>query len=328
MKLGSSIRRRRGSGGRSGSGSSGGGGRRRGVDLDDLRQLGEPLALGLAMALVGLAFGYLVATRAVFPAPAVADDLVAVPDLRGLDRGGAMTALEGAGLELGDIDTIRHPRVQEGEILGQTPLAGQLSNPAGAVAVTVSGGPERRPVPDVVRLQANRAVTVLQATGFSVVVDSVEAELPKGRVVRLDPAPGTEANLPLDVRIFVSRGPPMVEMPRLIAMQEEEALAQLDTLGLVVEVETVFRFGADQGAVIDQDPGPGIRLERGSAVTLTVGRRGVFQRNDRDPRNDPEPVSEPEPSTHPEPVDEPMTDPEPTTAPEPAGDAGDGRNEP
>jgi eukaryotic-like serine/threonine-protein kinase len=147
-------------------------------------------------------------------------------------------------------------------------------------------GPERRMIPDVVRLHSERAATVLQATGFSVVIDSVEAEIPKGRVVRVDPAPGTEVNVPRDVRVSVSLGPPMVELPRLIDLQEEEALALLDTLGLVVsEVQAVFRFGADQGAVIGQEPAPGTRLERGSAVRLIVGRRGIFQRNN--PEDDP-----------------------------------------
>lgn len=278
MKLGSSISRRRGS---KRSGKSGGGR----FTLPEIDKPLETMLVGLGVCVVGILLGYLVATRAFFPAPAVADDLLTVPDLRGLDRSAAEVALLEVGLELGDVDSLRHPDAEEGAILGQTPLAGQLSAPSGAVAITVSVGPERRAIPDLVRLQANRAATVLQATGFSIVMDSIDSELPKGRVVRLDPEPGTEADLPVEVRIYVSLGPPMVEMPRLIEMQEEEALAQLDTLGLVVEVETVFRFGADQGAVIGQDPAPGIALERGSAVTLTVGRRG-FQRNVPDGRPD------------------------------------------
>lgn len=273
MNLGSSMRRRRRGGGQRSSG-----GRIR-IDLDAIRRHVEPIGFGIGIALVGLAFGYLLATRAVFPAPAMPDDLVSVPDLRGFEVEPATEELLQSGLELGAVDSIRHPSVAAGEVLGQTPLPGQLANPADAVAVTVSAGPERRPVPDVVRLQAARAVTVLQATGFMVVTDSVNSELPRGRVVRLDPDAGTEANLPLEVQVFVSRGPPMVEMPDLVEIQEEEAMALLDTLGLVVEVETRFRFGANQGAVIEQDPGPGTRLERGSAVQLIVGRRGSFQRN-------------------------------------------------
>jgi beta-lactam-binding protein with PASTA domain len=46
-------------------------------------------------------------------------------------------------------------------------------------------------------------------------------------------------------------------------------------LGLVVrEVEEVFRFGRDQGIVVEQEPAGGTELERGAAVRLAVGRRG------------------------------------------------------
>lgn len=275
MNLGSSLRRRRRGAARSIRNPFASGR----IDVEELRRLGEPFAFGIAVAVVGLLLGYVLATRAFFPAPAVAEDLVTVPDLRGLEVAEASGVLSEAGLELGTVDSIRHPDAEEGAVLGQTPLPGQLANPEGPVEITVSMGPERRAVPNVVRLQANRAATVLQATGFAIVMDSVEAELPKGRVVRVDPEPGTEANLPLEVTVFVSRGPPMVVMPDLVEMQEEEALARLDTLGLVAEVETVFRFGANQGAVIEQDPASGASLERGSAVRLVVGRRGALRRN-------------------------------------------------
>jgi beta-lactam-binding protein with PASTA domain len=43
---------------------------------------------------------------------------------------------------------------------------------------------------------------------------------------------------------------------------------------VVAEVEEVFRFGRDQGRVVEQDPATETELQRGSAVRLTIGRRG------------------------------------------------------
>jgi beta-lactam-binding protein with PASTA domain len=67
----------------------------------------------------------------------------------------------------------------------------------------------------------------------------------------------------------------MVEMPLLLGLQEEEAILVLDSLGLTVsDVQTRFRFGRDQGLVVEQEPPATTLVERGSAVRLVVGRRG------------------------------------------------------
>jgi serine/threonine-protein kinase len=91
----------------------------------------------------------------------------------------------------------------------------------------------------------------------------------------MDPEAGTETTIPQEILLTVSMGPPMVEMPPLLGLSEEEALAVLDSLGLEVEsVETRFRFGRDQGLVVEQEPSESTMVERGSAVRLVVGRRG------------------------------------------------------
>ena len=63
-------------------------------------------------------------------------------------------------------------------------------------------------------------------------------------------------------------------MPFVLGLEQREAEALLDSLGLVVsEVEEVFRFGRSQGIVVEQAPAADTELERGSSVSLKVGRR-------------------------------------------------------
>lgn len=256
MKLGSSLRRRRGRG-------------------PDYREVLRKVGLLLLVLVAGFGGGYLLSTELLFPAPEPPDELVEVPDLRGLDREEAERAVRDAGFALGDVDSLRHPRLPAGAVVGQSPVGGQEAIPGDSLRLTVSLGPERRPVPDVSRLGGVRALAVLEATGFDVEVDSVESSEPRGSVVEVDPEPGTDLALPGEVRLTLSLGPPQVEMPLLLGLREEEALVRLDSLGLsVAEVATRFRFGLDQGVVIDQEPEPGILLERGSAVRIVVGRRG------------------------------------------------------
>jgi serine/threonine-protein kinase len=278
MKLGSSIRRRRG------EDKNGFLGKRLKALLGSVGQwrvLRSPWFLGAFafLAALGFAGGYLISTRVFFPPPPPPGDMTPVPDLTGRTADEAEADLEAAGLTLDRLDSMAHPYVPEGVLLGQSPLPGQLSLVGGSVRGTVSTGPEQRAVPDLLRLQADRALTVLEASGFSVRMDSVESELPQGGVVSMDPEPGTELSVPGAVALRVSRGPPLVEVPLLIGLREEQAVALLDSLGLIVsEIETRFRFGRDQGLVVEQDPQASSQVKRGTAVRLVVGRRGLGTR--------------------------------------------------
>lgn len=275
MNLGSSIRRRRF-------------GRRPEVEESGSEgEPGPPLGRGpwlagatVGIVLAGLGVGYMVSTSLLFPAPPPPDDLVGAPDLRGLTLTESLQELQEAGLNMGRSDSIRHPTAPQGVVLGQSPLPGQLTRPASEVEVTYSMGPERREVPDVLRFRAERATTVLEATGFQVSLDSVDSREFRGTVIAVDPEPGTELALPGSVAVAVSLGPPLVEMPDLFGLPEAEALTLLDELGLLVpEVETRFRFGLDRGTVIEQEPEAETMVEQGTAVRVVVARDARDSRN-------------------------------------------------
>ena len=230
----------------------------------------------------GFVFSYVVTTRLLFPMPPRPGDLFEVPDVRGLDRSVALDMIERAGVQAAVTDSFRHPTALSGEVLGQTPLAGQLSTATNTVALTVSLGPVRRPVPDVVRLGLNSARAVLEASGFTVVVDTLEAQLPPGLIVEVLPEAGTEVDLPMEVRIAVSTGPPLVPMPLLLGIEQESAEVLLDSLGFeLMEVEDCFRFGRDQGRVVGQFPPPDSLVRPGSGVRLFVGSRSSARRSCR-----------------------------------------------
>lgn len=238
---------------------------------------GRNVLLGtVGLALAGWVLGYVVATRVLFPAPPPPGDLFEVPDLRGLGIASANERLAGTGLALGSIDSLQHPSVAAGLVLGQSPLPGQVSQPSAPVRVTVSTGPQTRSVPDVRRLDAERARIVLETSGFIVDMDTSESDEPRGRVIDVSPPPDSVVSLPAQVVLLVSTGPPVVPMPLVLGLEQVEAEQLLDSLGLVVsDVEEVFRFGRDQGIVVEQEPAADTELQRGSSVRLKVGRRGM-----------------------------------------------------
>lgn len=261
MRLGGSIRRRRGG--------------PRTTRPEPEKRGRIPFFGKIVLVLVGsYAFGWVVATRLLFPAPPPPGDLYPVPDVRGETLERAAERVRESGLSLGAVSRVRHPEVDSGAVVGQAPLPGQLQRPEGSVRLTLSLGPEHRAVPDLVQLRADRAREVLEAAGFAVRADSVEDESPPGRVVDLEPEAGTELALPGEVVLTVSLGPPRVPMPLLLGMEQEQALDTLEALGLpVVEIEEVFRFGRDQGVVVEQSPPADSLVERGTEVRFSVGRR-------------------------------------------------------
>jgi len=242
-----------------------------------------PRAVAAVAALIlgGWLLGYVISTRLLFPAPPPPGDLFAVPSLSGQGVASAREMLAGAGLTLGRVDSLLYPSVARGLILGQSPLPGQVGRPDAPVRVTVSLGPQTRSVPDVLTLELDRARTVLETSGFLVTVDTAESEIERGRVIDVSPPPETMVPLPSQIRLLVSTGPPVVRMPFVLGMPEDEARMLLDSLGLSVsEVEEVFRFGRDQGIVVQQEPASDMELERGSSVRLQVGRGSAQGNND------------------------------------------------
>jgi len=277
VRLGGSLRRNRGrgDGGWRRLDAAGRKGNARGKAPWDRVGIGWIGLAALVLALVGWFGGYLVATQIVFPAPPPPTGLVQVPDLRGVDVATAQERLDTAGLTLGTVDSLRHPTVPHDLILGQAPLPGQLALPGSSVEVTKSLGPQRRAVPDVSGVALDRARVILETSGFVVTVDSTEADVPRGRVVVTTPPADSMVALPAQIQLTVSLGPPLVPMPSVLGMDEATARAVIDSLGLVVsEVKEVFRFGRDQGIVVEQEPPADSLLEPGSAVRLSVGRRG------------------------------------------------------
>ena len=270
MKLGSSIRRRR----FRSDGRFEWPGEKRWLSLGPLNLSRDAVAVAGAVLVVGLVFGYLVTTRLLFPMPSRPQDLFEVPDVRGLDRVMALDMMERAGVRGAVTDSFRHPTALRDEVLGQSPLAGQLSTATDTVALTVSLGPVRRPVPDVVRLGLSAARTVLEASGFIVVEFQLLAELPAGQVVEVLPEAGTEVDLPMEVMVLVSTGPPLVPMPLLLGIEQANAEVLLDSLEFeLTEIEYRFRFGRDQGRVVEQFPPADSLVAPGSRVRLVVGRR-------------------------------------------------------
>jgi serine/threonine-protein kinase len=193
----------------------------------------------------------------------------AVPPLRGTDASEVEQLLLEANLEPGTPILVWHETVPEGEVISSSPPGGTELRRGTEVVVTVSKGPEPIRIPDLAGRDAERAADRLAGLGFEVEVSERHSDtVPEGEVVRQSPERRTGKRGDT-VRLVVSLGPELVEVPDLLAMSVDDATLTLEAAGFTVEVEeTDLYVGLDH--VVGQDPSPGEPLPRGSVVTISV----------------------------------------------------------
>lgn len=159
--------------------------------------------------------------------------------------------------------------VPVGHVITTTPAPGVTISVDSAVTLIVSKGPAPVPIPNVVRMNAERARTVLtraqlRVTETTVFSDAVAA----GIVISTLPAAGSEVSRGTSVAVTISRGPQKFEIPNLRLVSERSAVQRLKALGMNVRI--VYPAGRNFGKVVGQSVKAGTRVPRGTRITLTV----------------------------------------------------------
>lgn len=201
-----------------------------------------------------------------------------VPDVVLRTRAEAAEALTKAGFKVGKEDLRFDDKLEKDRVLSQDPPSGKEAPKGSAVNLVVSQGKERVKVPvdlagkDVFDAQQRLLKAGLQSDRKDEFSDKVETD----RVIRSDPGPDTEVDKGSTVALFVSKGPDRVKVPKVTELDAAAARQQLENLGLTVnEANQTVANPTQAGKVIAQNPEPGTDVNRGSSVTITVGRSPV-----------------------------------------------------
>ena len=70
--------------------------------------------------------------------------------------------------------------------------------------------------------------------------------------------------------IVISKGPEMVQMPELVYLTKDQAVAKLEKAGLHIEIKTEYSEKAASGLVTAQSAKTGSKVAKGSVVVITV----------------------------------------------------------
>ncbi len=189
-----------------------------------------------------------------------------VPDLANESVESAERRLRESNLTVADEPGRKYSEtVDEGKVIGTEPAAGKQLRRDAVVKLIVSRGSKPLAVPDVVGKTIEEATELL--AGFVVNVrEELNDDVPNGTVLEQNPPGGAGRKAPKgsSIELVVAKSD-LVEVPRVIGMDVDDAEDLLQRLGFEVDVSGLFG-----NRVIDQDPPPGTRLPRGSTVTLRV----------------------------------------------------------
>ena len=128
-------------------------------------------------------------------------------------------------------------------------------------------------IPDVVGKQEAVATATLEDAGFKVSSVKQDSNQPKGQVLSESPSAGTTVPKGTRVTITVSRGKPKATVPDVTGKSTSDATGVLQSAGFAVSVNEISGSKDQVGKVIRQSPSAGTQQDKGSTVTIFVGKK-------------------------------------------------------
>ena len=176
--------------------------------------------------------------------------LIEIPDLTGSEQARALEDLQNLGFKVG-IENSADPSVPAGSVIRTQPQSNSVVNPDSLVTIIVSVGPEAFPIPYVLDIESDRAVYVIEESGFTLgqLLEVNDDSIPRGFVISQNPVAGTKMSPESTVDLVVSKGPSLLEISDLSRKSPEDAIQILETLGFKYELIEEFSENVEIGLV-------------------------------------------------------------------------------
>ena len=157
---------------------------------------------------------------------------------------------------------------------------------------------------DYTQVQNNREYTSMY---LFYVTEEYSDTAPAGQIIQQEPSADTVLKAGETIRLVVSKGPQMAEMPNIIGFTQDGAVKELEVRGLVASCFMVVNDGSyASGCVVRTSEEPGTKVEVGTVITVYIAADPSVQSTVT-----PEEPAATEPTTT-EPAPPETTDPTPT----------------
>ena len=192
------------------------------------------------------------------PVDGGAPTLIEIPDLTGSEQAQALEDLQNLGFKVG-IENSADASVPAGSVIRTQPPSNTVINPDSLVTIIVSVGPEAFPIPYVLDIETERAIYVVEESGFTLgqLLEVNDENIPRGFVISQNPVAGTKMSPGTTVDLVVSKGPSLIEISDLSRKSPEDAIQILETLGFEYELIEEYSEDVEIGLVSGTIPEAG-----------------------------------------------------------------------
>lgn len=198
-----------------------------------------------------------------------------MPELKNVKEDDALKQLQD--LKLGLKITVKdesNSEVEQGKVIRTDPPADSKLKKEQEVTVYVSLGENK--MPDLRKDTKNNAESRLKALELSLKITFLEEEsdeVEKDRVIRTEPAAGSQLNKDDKVTIYISTGSGKITMPDLRGYTETQASKKLEDLHLSFRIQEEYSSSVQEGLVIRQSVDPGEKVSKDSAyITIVISK--------------------------------------------------------
>ena len=210
---------------------------------------------------VGVVIGTIWTLTQVFdglPADGGAPTLIEIPDLTGSEQAQALEDLQNLGFKIG-IENSADASVPAGSVIRTQPPSNTIVNPDSLVTIIVSVGPEAFPIPYVLDIETDRAIYIVEESGFTLgqLLEVNDENIPRGFIISQNPVAGTKMSPGTSVDLVVSKGPSLIEITDLSRKSPEDAIQILETLGFEYEIIEEYSEDVEIGLVSGTIPEAG-----------------------------------------------------------------------
>ncbi|WP_243754219.1 Stk1 family PASTA domain-containing Ser/Thr kinase [Labedaea rhizosphaerae] len=169
-------------------------------------------------------------------------------------------------------------KIPKGIVISTDPSGGRLLRGT-TVTLVVSGG--KPVVPNIGQgadpKDAAKALADVQLVAKKdPAKDEYNPNVPQGKVIRVDPRPGSALDIGTDVLLVLSKGPEPKPVPDVAGMDHDQAFQTLQTAGLTpVDGPAEFSADVDGGKVIRTDPPANTMLDSSNTQITVISSNAV-----------------------------------------------------
>ncbi len=204
-------------------------------------------------------------------------DLIVVPDVKGMTKEEALEELNKRGLGLKFGGEKESSEYKVGQIMEQSPEAEDSVELNTQITVYITAGKSGITISDYAKKSLTDAQQELTDQGLNVEAEyAYDSQVPEGQIISTRPEAGSVVKEGDTITVVVSKGiqteseDSMITIPDVLGDTASDARSQLEGMGLYVTITEDYSEKYAEGQIMSQNISEGTQVSAGTTIELTV----------------------------------------------------------